>query len=154
MSDTTCEWPWATCLELQSDPQFVAASAGPGYVQEGPTCTPRLACSSTGPRGRSAKVLKHPQATQLSLSWILLRPWQGRATRSQEGGDQKVGLADLPGEGGSSQVPENVGEIAPTSQPHNSVTHTPCICPDLYILTQVSDSSAGSKLYPVGLQGV
>ena len=30
MSDAACGWSWETCLELQSDPQFVAASAGPG----------------------------------------------------------------------------------------------------------------------------
>ena len=28
MSDVTCDWPWETCLELQSNPEFVAASAG------------------------------------------------------------------------------------------------------------------------------
>ena len=30
MSDAACDWPWATCLELQSDLQFVTDSAGPG----------------------------------------------------------------------------------------------------------------------------
>ena len=32
MSDTACGWPWTTCLELQSNPLFVAASTGPGVL--------------------------------------------------------------------------------------------------------------------------
>lgn len=32
MSDAVCDWPWATCMELQSDSQFVIAYAGSGYA--------------------------------------------------------------------------------------------------------------------------
>lgn len=36
--------------------------------------------------GRMWGSVSHPRATQLSLSWILPRTWQGGATRSGEGG--------------------------------------------------------------------
>ena len=44
-----------------SDSPFVAASTGPGYMLEGPSCTLRLAFTSNGPSGRSAKVPRHPE---------------------------------------------------------------------------------------------
>ena len=34
MLDAAYDLPWATCLDQQSDPEFVAASAGPGCAQE------------------------------------------------------------------------------------------------------------------------
>ena len=48
-SDAPYNWPWATRLELQSHPQFVAASAGPGCEWEGPSCAPRPALPTLGP---------------------------------------------------------------------------------------------------------
>ena len=42
MSDAACDLPWATCEELQSDPQLVTASAGPRYTWEGPSHILRL----------------------------------------------------------------------------------------------------------------
>ena len=60
-SGTAYGWLWATRLELQSGPWFVAASAGPRYVQEGPCCAPRLAFTSTGPGGRTAEVPRNPE---------------------------------------------------------------------------------------------
>lgn len=46
-------------LELQSDPQFLGASAGPEYTWEGPNCTPNLASTSTKVMGISIKGPKH-----------------------------------------------------------------------------------------------
>lgn len=37
----------------------MTASAQPGCVQKGSSCTPRLAFTSTGPRGRSANIPKN-----------------------------------------------------------------------------------------------
>ena len=67
MSDAACDWPWATCLELQSDPQFMAAFEEPGCVWKGPSCAPRLAFTSSGLSGRSAKVPRHPEITSAYL---------------------------------------------------------------------------------------
>ena len=55
MSAAACDWPWATCLELLSDPQFVAASTGPRSVWEVPNCAPKPAPTTTQHRGRSTK---------------------------------------------------------------------------------------------------
>ena len=55
ISDVAYDWPRATCLELQSNSQRVAASAGPGCTQERSSCTPMLVTTSTDPVGRSAK---------------------------------------------------------------------------------------------------
>ena len=52
---------WATCLKPQNNPLFVADSAGPCYVWEGPSCAPRPASTSTEPRGWSAKLPRHPE---------------------------------------------------------------------------------------------
>ena len=38
-----------------------------------------------------------------------------------------------------------MGGIDPTPKPHNSVTHTPLVYPDLYILAQTADSSSGHE---------
>lgn len=40
MPDAAYDWPWTTCLELQSDPQCLAASAGPGCAHKGPPAHP------------------------------------------------------------------------------------------------------------------
>ena len=32
MPDASCDWPWATCLEIQSDSQLMVASAEPGFA--------------------------------------------------------------------------------------------------------------------------
>ena len=61
ISGAACCQPWDTCLELQSDPQFVAASAGPGCMGEGPSCAPRPAFSSTETGGTSAKIPRYPE---------------------------------------------------------------------------------------------
>lgn len=60
MQANVSDWPWKSCLEPQSFPQFVAASAVPGCVQEGSSCTPRLAFTSTGPMVVS-KSIKGPK---------------------------------------------------------------------------------------------
>ena len=44
-----------------SDPQFVAAFSGHVCAQEGPSCTLRLAFTTTGLGRRSAKVPRHPE---------------------------------------------------------------------------------------------
>lgn len=57
-----CLWlALATCLELQSDPQFVVASAGPGCTWWGGwgNCIPRLASNPLESRDRSAKGPRH-----------------------------------------------------------------------------------------------
>lgn len=55
------DWPCTSCLELQSYPHFVAASAGPGCAWKGPRCIPRPAFISPGPGSRSARVPRHPE---------------------------------------------------------------------------------------------
>ena len=52
--------PWEAVWSCTNQ-QFVAASAGPGRMQEGPSCIPRLAFTSTRTGSRSAKVLRHPK---------------------------------------------------------------------------------------------
>ena len=59
--DAPCDCCWATCLKLQSDPWFVAASAGPGCVWERSSCSPTPSFTSTSPRGRSAKAPRYPE---------------------------------------------------------------------------------------------
>ena len=59
ISDAACNWPWTTCFDLQNDPQFVVASVGPLCAWERPSCTPRLASTSTEPGNRSTKGPKH-----------------------------------------------------------------------------------------------
>lgn len=48
MSDAACGWPRRVCLELQSDLEFVAVSAGLGCVQEGLRYALRPAFTITG----------------------------------------------------------------------------------------------------------
>ena len=54
-----CDWPSSKLFGAISDPHFVAASAGLGCAQEGPSYAPSPAFSSTGLWGRSAKVPSH-----------------------------------------------------------------------------------------------
>ena len=44
--------------------------------------------------------------------------------------------------------------MTPTLKPHNSVTDTPWVCPELYTLPQVADFSAEYYLYRIVQQGV
>ena len=60
ISDAAYDWPRTTCLELKSDLQLVAASAGPGYVPEGSSCAPQLAFTSTRPGSSLAKFPWNP----------------------------------------------------------------------------------------------
>ena len=61
MSDAACDCSWATYLEIQSDPQYVATSAGFGWMWKRPSCTPRPAFTRFRPRGRLAKTSRHPE---------------------------------------------------------------------------------------------
>ena len=61
MLDVAYHYPWATCLELLSIPQFVASSTVPGYVWKGASYSPRLAFTSSGTGSRSAIVPRHPE---------------------------------------------------------------------------------------------
>lgn len=76
MSDAICDWPWAIFLKLQSNPKFVAASAVPECVQEGPSCLLRLAFTSIMPRDRSENVPRHLEIYLRSASacWLPDRP--------------------------------------------------------------------------------
>ena len=56
---TMTDWSWTTCLELQSYPQFVANSAGPGFVSKGPSRAPSLPFISIRPKVLLAKVPMH-----------------------------------------------------------------------------------------------
>lgn len=47
-------------VEATSYPLFLAASTGLGCSLEGPSCTPRLAFTSTRPSGGSVNVPRHP----------------------------------------------------------------------------------------------
>ena len=49
VSDGACDQVWGTCMELKSDPQFVATSAGPGCAWEGAAYATRLASNNTSP---------------------------------------------------------------------------------------------------------
>ena len=61
VSDGACDQFWGTCMELKSDPQFVATSALPECVQGGSGCAPRLAFTCTKLGGRSANVSRNPE---------------------------------------------------------------------------------------------
>ena len=80
MLGAACDWPWATCLESQSSPQFVAASVGPGSVREG-KFTPRLAFTSTKPHEQVSKRSKTPQHLLLPAGCLL-----GSVTERASGG--------------------------------------------------------------------
>ena len=63
-----------------------------------------------------------PRATQLPLSQILPRAWQGGATRSPESGASKSPISKRHQSGSQER-----GGMAPSSKPHYSVTDTPSL---------------------------
>lgn len=77
MSDAARDWPLVTCLELQSHPQFVAASAGPWCEWQGPNCARGLAFSCAGTRGGVSKSPKAPR----DLPWPATACWLPDATQ-------------------------------------------------------------------------
>lgn len=96
-------------------------------------------------------------ATQYSLSHILARPQQGRATKSWEGGatsSVENGARESLVRADTSKVHGKVGALIPTPKSYNSVTDTTCAFPDLYTLDQAADSSAEYKLHRMGWQGI
>ena len=70
MSDATCVWPWATYMEIQSNPHFVAASAWLGVcgrVQGGHQSWFLLALSL---RASQQKAQGTPRFTSTCLSMV------------------------------------------------------------------------------------
>ena len=109
-----------------------------------------------------------PRVTPLCLPKILPRPWQGQGTRnwtdgaSRAGaGAQRVGLLEaqrvvlrISQDGEHQSNSWESGENGPCPKAHDSVTDIPWVCPDLYTLANVAESSAGHKLCSMVLKGV
>ena len=106
---------WLTLGKLfgtKSDPQFVAASAGPECVQEGLSCVPSLTISSTGPRGNSSKFPKHPE---IHLCLLLVSCLLGSVSKRATGWVGKTVLVV------AGQASGKVVGVALTLETHDSV---------------------------------
>lgn len=96
MSGAACNWYWATCLELQIDPQFVVAFVEPGCVWERPSYVPSH-CNQYRASDRSAEGPRLPKVhlyllaacsvqspnETLVVTWVVWRALSDSLVRSQ-----------------------------------------------------------------------
>lgn len=99
MAGTANSRPWASYVELQSGPQLVVLSAGPGCAWEGLGWAPRPVPTITEPWGQVSTMPKAPRDLPSPVS-CLLGAVTERATRGRRGARGRLSVSHQVGASG------------------------------------------------------